>query len=42
MYHTYQINTPMVARMVTDGMMSALLMLFLNSSRRSRKTAVAS
>ena len=42
MYQTYQMNTPIVARMVTAGMMSALLMLFLNSSRRSRKRAVAS
>ena len=42
MYQTYHTNTPMVARMVTAGMMSALLTLFLNSSRRSRKRAVAS
>ena len=42
MYQTYQMNTPIVARMVIDGMMSELRTLFLNSSRRSRKRAVAS
>ena len=38
----YQIITAIVAITVTAGMIIALLMDFLNSSRRSRNLAVAS